>query len=49
MDLRTGALLSRKPNGSGDYEPVFPIGFYTQFNYYLASNLSMLDELAREG
>jgi hypothetical protein len=49
MDLRTGALLARPANGSGPYSPVFPIGFYTAFDGYLASNLSILDELASQG
>jgi hypothetical protein len=49
MDLQTGALLARPANGSGDYAPVFPIGFYTSFDGYLASNLSILNELAAQG
>jgi hypothetical protein len=50
MDLRTGALLVKPANGSGgDYEPVFPIGFYTTYGGYLASNASVLDELKAQG
>jgi hypothetical protein len=50
MDLRTGALLAKPANGSGgDYEAVFPIGFYTTYDGYLASNLSILDELKAQG
>ena len=45
-DLRTGALLAR-PVGAraagAAYEPVFPIGFYTNFGGYLDSNLTLLD------
>ncbi|KAI9459374.1 hypothetical protein HD554DRAFT_2137182 [Boletus coccyginus] len=42
MDLRTGALLARPATGAGGtYEPVFPIGFYTDFDGYLAKNLSI--------
>ncbi|KAF8890734.1 hypothetical protein BD779DRAFT_1671264 [Infundibulicybe gibba] len=53
MDLRTGALLARPANGKGGpFAPVFPIGFYTQFDGYLFtiihpvptfSNLTLLD------
>jgi hypothetical protein len=50
MDLRTGALLAKPANGSdGEYESVFPIGFYTWFDGYLAGNLSILDELKAQG
>jgi hypothetical protein len=49
MDLRTGAMLARPANGSGDYSPVFPIGFYTMLDSYLSTNLSILDELAEQG
>ncbi|KAF8556471.1 hypothetical protein OG21DRAFT_1409058 [Imleria badia] len=48
MDLRTGALLAKPANGQGTYQPVFPIGFYTEFQY-LANNLSLIDELASQG
>lgn len=50
MDLRTGALLAKPATGAkGDYEPVFPIGFYTNFGGYLTSNLSVLNELKDQG
>ncbi|GLB44489.1 hypothetical protein LshimejAT787_1701160 [Lyophyllum shimeji] len=50
MDLRTGALLARPANGKGGpYTPVLPIGFYTQFDGYLAKNLSIPAELAVQG
>ncbi|KAF9234992.1 hypothetical protein BU15DRAFT_65213 [Melanogaster broomeanus] len=49
MDLRTGALLAKPANGQGgDYQPVFPIGFYTEFQY-LATNLTVIDELHAQG
>lgn len=50
MDLRSGALLA-KPVGKTDgaYEPVFPIGFYTSFGGYLATNVSVLNELKEQG
>ncbi|KAG6890138.1 hypothetical protein C0995_011431 [Termitomyces sp. Mi166 len=50
MDLRTGALLARPANGKGGpYAPVLPVGFYTQFDGYLAQNLSISAELAAQG
>jgi hypothetical protein len=51
LDLRTGALLRKDAPGgvSGDWETVFPIGFYTDFGGYLAKNLSVLDELKEQG
>lgn len=49
MDLRTGALLVRPANGTGSaFEPLFPIGFYTQFGY-IAANLSIPAALASQG
>ena len=49
MDLRTGALLVKPANGTGGaFEPLFPIGFYTQFGY-LAANLSIPAALASQG
>lgn len=50
MDMKTGALLAKPANGSeGDYAPVFPIGFYTAYDGYLASNLSNINNLATQG
>lgn len=50
MDQRTGALLARPANGSGGpFAPVFPIGFYTQFDNYLAKDLSISATLAQQG
>lgn len=50
-DLRTGALLARGPNGSEDFAPIFPIGFYTQFDEYLTgpNRALVLSELKDEG
>ena len=48
MDLRTGALLAKSASGQGSYQPVFPIGFYTEFQY-LAENLTLIDELGAQG
>ena len=50
MDLRTGALLAKPATGAkGDYETVFPIGFYTDFGGFLAKNLSALNVLKDQG
>lgn len=50
MDLRTGALLARPATGGkGPFETVLPIGFYTGFGNYLASNLSIINELKDQG
>ena len=50
MDLRTGALLAKPATGlGGTYEPVFPIGFYTLFDGYLATNLSAINVLKEQG
>ncbi|KAH7885813.1 hypothetical protein F5I97DRAFT_1158171 [Phlebopus sp. FC_14] len=49
MDLRTGALLAKPASGTGgDYEPIFPIGFYTGLDY-LSLNTSVIDELGQQG
>ncbi|KAG1829367.1 hypothetical protein EV424DRAFT_1382491 [Suillus variegatus] len=43
MDLRTGALLVKPATGlGGEYEPIFPVGFYTTFDGYLSTNISVI-------
>ena len=51
FDTRTGGFLRKDAPGgkSGQWETVFPIGFYTDFGGYLAQNLSVLDELKEQG
>lgn len=50
MDLRSGAILAKPANGKeGDYQAVFPIGFYTDFSDYLATNLSVINAIKAEG
>ncbi|KAI3614836.1 hypothetical protein WG66_003340 [Moniliophthora roreri] len=50
MDMRTGALLAKPADGSdGPYERVLPIGFYTQFDSFLAKNLSAIKVLKDQG
>ncbi|KAA1475750.1 hypothetical protein DENSPDRAFT_842586 [Dentipellis sp. KUC8613] len=50
FDSRTGALLAR-PVGqkSGAYKPILPLGYYTDFDGYLAANLSSINELKEQG
>ncbi|THH04216.1 hypothetical protein EW145_g5685 [Phellinidium pouzarii] len=47
MDLRTGAMLVQ--DATGEWDSVFPLGFYTTFDGYLATNLSILDDLKNRG
>ncbi|KAJ3727396.1 hypothetical protein C8R42DRAFT_335923 [Lentinula raphanica] len=50
IDMRSGALLAKPPTGEdGPYERVFPIGFYTQYGSYLATNLSIPSVLKEQG
>ncbi|KAG1856791.1 hypothetical protein F4604DRAFT_1930614 [Suillus subluteus] len=49
-DLRTGALWVRPANGKGGaFAPFFPQGFYINFDEYLATNLTMIDQLKADG
>lgn len=50
LDARSGAVLA-KPIGDqlGEYQTVFPIGFYTSFGDYLATNLSTVDDAKAKG
>ncbi|KAG8765231.1 hypothetical protein FRC12_007614 [Ceratobasidium sp. 428] len=45
MDGSTGALVS----GQGKRSPVLPFGFYTAFGGYLDKNLTVLDEIKKDG
>lgn len=49
MDLRTGGLLAKPLGGDGDYEAVFPVGFYGSFDGYLDANKSVLETLKAQG
>jgi len=50
MDLRTGAVLARPADGKGGpFAPVFPIGFYTGFDNYLARDLTIPAQLKAQG
>ena len=50
MDLRTGAILAKPADGKGgSYAPVFPIGFYTAFDGYLAQYLNISAQLKAQG
>ncbi|KAG2360992.1 hypothetical protein BDR07DRAFT_1610424 [Suillus spraguei] len=49
-DLRTGALWVRPANGKGgSFAPFIPQGFYINFDEYLVTNLSFIDQLQAEG
>ncbi|KAI0297066.1 hypothetical protein B0F90DRAFT_1811231 [Multifurca ochricompacta] len=43
LDLRTGGLLAKRAQTQGPYEPVFPVGFYTNFGGYLEGNDTVLE------
>lgn len=50
LDGRTGALLVRNQTSpAGEWETIFPLGFYTSFSGYLDTNLSVLNDLADRG
>ena len=50
MDLRTGAILAKPADGKGgSYAPVFPIGFYTTFDGYMAQDLNISAQLKAQG
>ncbi|EJD04861.1 uncharacterized protein FOMMEDRAFT_132713 [Fomitiporia mediterranea MF3/22] len=48
MDFRTGAMLVQNST-TKEWETVFPLGFYTTFDGYLANNLSVLNDLKDMG
>ena len=49
LDLRTGGLLAKRANDSRPYEPIFPMGFFTNIDGYLGGNRSALEELKSQG
>ncbi|KAH9175738.1 hypothetical protein EDB89DRAFT_279370 [Lactarius sanguifluus] len=49
FDLRTGGLLAKRADTQESYEPVFPVGFYTQFGGYLEGNDTVLEALKGQG
>ncbi|KAH8988392.1 hypothetical protein EDB92DRAFT_2011744 [Lactarius akahatsu] len=49
FDLRTGGLLAKRADSQESYEPVFPVGFYTQFGGYLEGNDTVLEVLKSQG
>lgn len=48
MDAKTRGLLV-KANHASVFTPIVPFGFYTSFSNYLATNLSVLDEIKANG
>ena len=49
LDLRTGGLLAKRANDSRPYEPIFPMGFFTNIDGYLDGNRSALEDLKNQG
>ncbi|KAH8989019.1 hypothetical protein EDB86DRAFT_2831777 [Lactarius hatsudake] len=49
LDQRTGGLLAKRAFTQDPYEPIFPVGFYTQFGGYLDGNDGVLEVLKRQG
>jgi hypothetical protein len=49
LDLRSGGLLAKRGHGQETYEPVFPVGFYTNFANYLEGNDTVLEEIRSQG
>ena len=51
FDARTGGLWTKSFDAgyATGYTPVFPLGFYTSFDDYLANNLTILDDLKARG
>ena len=49
LDLRTGGLLAKRANDSRLYEPIFPMGFFTNIDGYLDGNRSALEDLKDQG
>ena len=49
LDLRTGGLLAKRGNDPRPYEPIFPLGFFTNIDGYLGGNRSALEELKYQG
>ncbi|KAH9034255.1 hypothetical protein EDB85DRAFT_1026363 [Lactarius pseudohatsudake] len=49
LDQRTGGLLAKRAFTQDPYEPIFPVGFYTQFGGYLEGNDGVLEVLKGQG
>ena len=49
LDQRTGGLLVKQAGSQDPYEPLFPVGFFTQFDGYLSGNDAVLQELQSQG
>ena len=48
VDLRTGAMLVQN-SSTGEFETLFPIGFYTSYDGYLTTNLSAMPDIKARG
>jgi hypothetical protein len=49
LDLRTGSLLAKRAHIHEPYQPIFPVGFYTNFGGYLEGNDTILEVLKGQG
>jgi hypothetical protein len=48
-DLRTGGLLAKRAHIQEPYQPIFPVGFFTNFDGYLENNDTSLEVLKSQG
>lgn len=49
LDLRTGGLLAKRARIQELYQPIFPVGFFTNFDGYLNDNDTALEVLKSQG
>ncbi len=49
LDLRTGGLLAKRAHIQEQYQPIFPVGFFTDFDGYLEDNDTALEVLKGQG
>jgi len=49
LDLRTGGLLAKRAHFVEPYQPIFPVGFFTNYGGYLIGNDAVLDVLKSQG
>ena len=48
-DLKTGGLLAKRAHVQEPYQPIFPVGFFTNFEGYLEDNDTSLEILKSQG
>jgi hypothetical protein len=49
LDLKTGGLLAKRAHIQEPYQPIFPVGFFTDFEGYLEDNDTSLEVLKSQG